>query len=74
MRDAAAEDGRCVPRLCITAAFGIPYPQIIETARDSVISNKWGSLTLDCPHLLFLSEFLPVTYSTLRSLESVLPD
>ena len=40
MRDAAAEDGRCVPRLCITAAFGIPYPQIIETARDSVISNK----------------------------------
>ena len=35
MRDAAAEDGRCVPRLCITAAFGIPYPQIIETARDS---------------------------------------
>ena len=49
MRDAAAEDGRRVPRLCITAAFGIPYPQIIETARDSVISNKWGQSNIRLP-------------------------
>ena len=74
MRDAAAEDGRRVPRLCITAAFGISCPQIIETASDSVINNKWGQVFIACPHLLFPSEFLPVTYSTLRSLESVLPD